>query len=273
METKSIIEELEKINDINILSDDELIKKYLVSKEKYKEFLTNYGDFFTKGVLYQVRTVSNYKKIGLLLEKGNKLYVDEENEEIQRKMLETIDFILNKYRTKDLVQDELQLKYIFKDIVGANMNKEDNRYENIVSGILDALKKYNNCDGNSIGDFVDYAAFNLENDSSMEQSKYDTAISKYIKEHNMAQLCNNVNFLYLVNYMLKFKKNYVSQEFIRDSKEIIGTSLLFDAYSLPNKNRNVSDKNYKRVARYTLKNIFRYQKSNSKIEEIQLKKR
>ena len=61
METKSIIEELEKINDINILSDDELIKKYLVSKEKYKEFLTNYGDFFTKGVLYQVRTVTNYK--------------------------------------------------------------------------------------------------------------------------------------------------------------------------------------------------------------------
>jgi len=271
MEIKKILDELEKVNDINTLSLNDLMDKYFVSEEKYKDFLTNYGEYFTKGLLYQFRVIAYYRKITDLVVNGNKKYADDENKEIQRKMFESMDYILNKYKTRNLVQDEIQSRSLFTDMVGASRINEITGYEKIVSGIYDVAKKYDSRDGNNIDEFALYALFSSYN-LKFNNNSYEKAIKKYMDEHNLAYLCNDVNFLFFVNYMLKQKGSIIDEEFINDSKKIIELSLLLNKNQLPNENKNVSDKNYKRVARYTMKNISRYEKNNKNNQVKKIKK-
>lgn len=264
METKKIVEELERANDINTLSLKELMDKYLTSEEKYKEFLINYGNYFNNRLTYQFRVIAYYKKIMDFIQIGNQMYNDSENLEIQKKILEYIDYNLNKYYTRNLLQDEIQSKAIFVNMIGDFKSRDVKRYEKIVSDILDVAKKYDSRDNNEIDKYETYVSF------TSNKSKYDDAIKKYMDAHTLAYLCNDVSFLYFVNYMLLEKAGNVDDEFIYDSKQVIDTSLQLNAKRMYNK--NISDKDYKKVAKYTLKNISKYErnKDNQHVKQIKL---
>lgn len=268
METKKIVEELERVNDINTLSLAELANKYLKDEETYNEFITNYGEFFVNGLLYQLRAIPHFRKIANLVESGTIMYQSEENEEKAKKIYKSIDHILNRFKTRSLVQDESQANALFTDLVGAERCSEAKRYEKVVTGILDAAKKYEASDNNSIDEFVFFALRVAKN----HKEEYNEIINKYMDEHKLAYLCNDVNFLYFINYMLKLRASYVDKEFIDDSKNVILESISLNENKLPNNNKNSSDKNYFKVAKYTLKNIYKYENKKEKEEIKKLKK-
>ena len=268
MEIKKIVEELERVNDINTLSLAELANKYLKDEETYNEFITNYGEFFVNGLLYQLRAIPHFRKIANLVESGTIMYQSEENEEKAKKIYKSIDHILNRFKTRSLVQDESQANALFTDLVGAERCSEAKEYEKVVTGILDAAKKYEACDNNNIDEF---ASFVLNVTKTHKEKDYAEIINKYMDEHKLSYLCNDINFLFFINYMLKLRTSNVDQDFINDSKNVILESILLNENKLPN-NKNLSDKNYSKVAKYTLKSIHKYEKKKEK-EEIKKLKR
>lgn len=272
METKRIIEELEEINDINTLSLNELIDKYFENEDKYKKFIKNYGDIFVNKLLYQLRVFSYHKKIMDLIENGNSMYKDEECEKIGKDIVASIDKIYNKFKIGSLQQDEIQARSLFTDLVGVNKTKSIKGYESIVSGIYDVAKKYENRDGNSLEEYLDFAMFMRASVDTIENSRYINAIEKYKKSHNLAYLCNDVNYLYFVNYILKLKTSYVDDEFINDSIEVIKTSLELNDFKFVTSKSDINEKDYNKVAKYTLKNILKYKKRKDKEEIKKLKK-
>ena len=98
METKKIIEKLEIISDINDLSLEDIANKYLSSKENYDEFLQKYSDIFVYGPLYQLRVFPEYKKIMDVINYGNIMYPSKENENLAKKILNFMDYNIDKYK-------------------------------------------------------------------------------------------------------------------------------------------------------------------------------
>ncbi len=263
MELKETIEELKLINDINTKSLEELAEEYLSSEEKCDDFFNEYGQLFFKKIHYQLRVSENYEKILDLLNYGKIMYPKENNEMTFNEIDQIIKYNLKNYDLRGKVDDLGQSQTLFINDLGADKCRTTPKYDKIVTGIYNAALNYSDKGKYDIKDFksfIDLTRF------SYDQMSVKRAINKYIYDHPLMKECKDVNYLYFVNYMLRKDKDLIDdKEFIEDAIDVIEASMiLFDYDSLDDKEKINKYKDYKKVAKFTLKNIKKIGKENLK---------
>ena len=255
MELKELQKNLNLANDINTLNIKELGNKYLCNKESYSEFIKDYGDFFNSHLLYQLRIYEQYKKITELLSYGNIMYPDKTNELKEKNILYNINSNVQKYKLAEIREDELQAKYLFNVAIGKEKNKKERKsYEEVVSGMNEAAINYSKKDV-SIGELGSYIYFLTKYESEYNR---ETSIRNFLNKNQISKCFNNVDFLYLANYIIKTESNLVDEKFIDDVKGIIEISEMLNNYN------HKKDLDYKKVAKYTLNSVKKYEKQKAK---------
>ena len=257
METKKIIEKLEIISDINDLSLEDIANKYLSSKENYDDFLQKYSDIFVYGPLYQLRVFPEYKKIMDVINYGNIMYPSKENENLAKKILNFMDYNIDKYKLYKYSDDEIQAKHLLNQSIGLGRIDEEMNYKNVVSMLLSGAQKYEKRDGNSIKDFKDYVPFIRYSYDYPSQERF---FKKYFEDHSLMSLCNDPEFLMYANYLINTMSSSVDDAFIEDVESVITASNVMHESKMIRE----TDRSYKILAKFTTKSIKNYKKEKEK---------
>ncbi len=260
MELKKIAKKISLANDINTLSIEDLANKYLKSKTTYEKFLKDYEEMFGNDSIYQLRVFNKYEKIEKLLDYGYVMYPSDKSEDLTKNILSYMDYNLKYNNYNKIKEDVAHSDYSFDIITGAYRAKHEETYEQKIKGMDKAIKKYEACKGKTLEDFGLFAnmiryCVNPEN--------FDRHLSLYMETHPLMRECNDIYYLYFVNYVLS-KNNIVDPKFIDDAKSVIGVSRIFDRQLI---HPIIKNKDYNRVAKYTLKNIKRYEENLARREE------
>ena len=260
MEQKTITRRLSLANDINTLSAEDLAKKYLKSQTTFEKFLKDYTTFFCNNLLYQLRTYDNYNKLKVLVDYGYMMYPNENNEQHIKLLLTEIDRNLNKYGNNSRHNDIEHAKFSFRIITGGYKRKKYDRYDEMLKGMDKAAKKYEPKKGKSLEDFptfINYLKYSVNPDD------FNHDLNVYLESHPLMKECKDIYFLYYANLVLT-KCNDVNPKFIQDVKDVIEVSKTFDRQII---HPIIKNKDYNRVAKFTLKNINRYENRIIDIEK------
>ena len=258
MQLKKLIENLSLVNEVNKLSLEELANKYLCNEESYSEFIEKYSEYFEYHTLYQLRVSPHYNKILDLVTNGHLMYPTETNENHEKKILSIINYNLENYKLKVKFDDEYQARFLLDDAIGNRIDKKHKPYEKLVDGMLNAAIKYDSKNDDNIEDLPYYLCLYHSLKNPREEKKI---LNKYFEDYPLAKECNDVYFLYLVNYLLAYKKAEVDKEFLDDVCDVINASKTIEKLGL---NEHDDYKDYKKVAKYTMNNIKKYVKENNK---------
>ena len=265
METKKAARRISLANDINSLSLNELGDKYLRSKTTFDKFMKDYSDLFCCDALYQLRAYDNYNKIKELIDYGCMMYPSEKNNSNASDILSEMSLILDGYNYNKLKDSVNHADFSFSILTGAYKAKQEESYSEMIKWMDKAAKKYEAKNGRSLEDFPMLANM-LKYSVSPEHFDYNLGV--YMDSHPLMKECNDIHFLYFANYIIS-KSNDIDPEFIKDVKDVIEVSKTFNRQIIHPIAKN---KDYGRVARFTLKNIDRYEKSKmDKEEEISKK--
>lgn len=264
MEIKKIVEELRLVNDVNLLSLEELEEKYLGNEEEYKDFFQNYVGFFNNHPTYQLRIADKYEKINELLKRGNAKYDNNENEDMYKTMLKWMNITLSQFRVSENQQceDQIQSEYVLYDMLGLNSLKNRPSYNDMVSGVYEAVKKYAEKDG-SISDFQAY----LSSKVNIIKSREDAIkiVEDYISTHSLTNECNDINFLLFVKYMVVMYGKEIDEELLSDCKDVVAASQVLQTMGYEC-DGYYTDQEYNKVASKTLKRIKEYEKDKEQEE-------
>ncbi len=265
MEIKGIVEELGLVNDISNMSIDELKEKYSSNFDDYENFLNRYRTFFESHQLYQLRVAEEYNKISELLSYGNSKYKSESTLENSDEILRKIEYTKNRFRIdeKGSIEDVIQAQYILLDAVGALYQKKMPTYKEVVSDIYSAASKYDIKESDSFDDFTHYVNNALKTSSNGKE--FYNKIDEYVNEHPILEECNNMSYLYFVNYMLTHNKNKVDNSFIHDTESILLASKIMR--HIGNVEKDFDQQSYEKVEKHTRKNIRKYYKNQEKTEK------
>ena len=261
MEVKKVARRLSLANDINTLSLEALGDKYLKSKATFEKFMKDYADFFCLDSIYQIRAMEHYNKIKELISYGYLMYPNDNNETYSSDILQVMSENLELYSRSNNKDYVGHAEFSFRIVTGAYRSKIEERYKEMVKGMDKAAQKYD-VKSKSLDDFPVF--LNMLKYSTNPDT-FDHNLGVYMESHPLIKECKDIYFLYFANYVLS-KGGEVDPVFIQDVKDVINVSKTFDKQIIHPINKN---KNYSRVARYTLKNIERYEKKleKEKLEE------
>lgn len=270
MKIRETLDVLTTIDNVNKLSLEELETKYLSDEEMCKKFMNDYCYYFATHLMYQLRIPQHYDKIVSLLEKANNKYPSPENLLHEQHVLTWMReshrrFIIGENSTKD---DQIQSIDIFNSSIGAVNGNDYDCYEENISKMVKAGETYCAKGDKSIHDFLVY----LYNRVELAQSGKDIndAIESYLKDHPLTKLCNDVGYLYFVNYMLKNRPSDVDDEFISDAENVMIVSQVLQELGFVPKDYDASE--YEKVSNKTKRNISKHEKIYKKIEKRKIKK-
>ena len=264
MEVKELVKNLEVINDINVLSQEELNDKYASSEERFNSFINRYGDYFINHGLYQLRASGEYNKIINLINEGSNKYSNDNIFAYKTSILHFINYNKQRFNIKDnsLSDDVLESQYLFLESLGATKATGNNSYPEIVTSLYDSAVAYNNKGDYDIDDFFNYVNYIMNTTTSVQEFK--KLVNRYTVSHPLIEKCNDVSFLYFANYMLTSKNDEVDDSFIHDVKSVINASKVMEHIGLVEKEYN--PKTYDKVSKLTNKKIKKYYKDQEKKE-------
>lgn len=252
MEIKEAIKRVSLANDINLLSLQELADKYLKSKTSFDRFLKDFEKMFVCKTLYQLRVNDKYNKISELINYGYLMYPSDRNEIYTKRILSEINLNLEDRKTERYYDSVQQSLFLFLNTLGADKCKHVEKYDQIIKGMDRAVKKY---EGKNNKSLYDFPLFLNTLRYKVNPAEFDESLSYYISTHPLIKECKDIYFLYFANYVLA-KCNEVDPVFIQDVKDVIEVSKTFDRYVIRSIENN---KDYKKVAKLTLKNIKKYE--------------
>lgn len=256
------IRELKLISDINKLSIDDLEKKYLKDEKTYKKFINDYTAAFKYRLNYQLRIADQYDKIYTLYRDGLEQYPSEDAIDKTAQMIDIMSYVKDKYSVTGTKSDDKDQSHaLFREYVGANCTQNISpTYEAIVEGIYDSCFAYYNRGKFNISDYMDFITEMSQNQTKGVDLK--RAVLDYRDEHPLCKMCNDPYYLYYVNYMLRQRSSLVDEEFIENAKGIMEMSKF--TYMLDGERSNKERLDYKKLSRYTSKNIREYERKNKK---------
>ena len=269
MELKKILSELEKADDINKLSIEELKEKYYKDEATYNEFVENYSRFFCGHYMYQLRVVDHYAKIVDLIRSGNSQFSNDNNIAYFEKILKCMNYSVSNYRVNGArVDDKYESLYLFNSTIMPS-NSLDTNYSSIVDGIYQGGLKYSYCHEDSISDLFMFLYYKFKTEK-MTREDLEELMKSYTDEHGMMSICNDTDFLLFANYMINQNKTDVDNKFIDDVKAIIRTSEFLQDMGYTDKEFNKSE--YRKLSQFTLKSIAQAKKKIQKREEVSIKR-
>lgn len=263
MEIKKIVEDLELANDVNMLSLDKLENKYLKDEETYKRFLDKYGAYFDKNANYRCRVIPLYKKITTFMEKGNDKFKVPEFYEKKGVITYRMNQTLNEQMKEHADYSSMAL-FNFICMLGADIVSCDSsvtRYNSLINSMYEAAKKYEQKNG-SLHDFLPTIYSNMDKIRCREDVKELT--NDYLNEHSLSRECNDINFLYFVNYMLGVNDREVDASFLEDAHDVMKVSDALNKMSFYGMDCNYEV--YKKTADRTKGNIKYFNQERNRLE-------
>lgn len=261
--------ELKLISDINNLDIDELEEKYLKDEETFKRFVDEYTFAFRYRLNYQLRVSPLFDKIYTLYRDGIEMYPSDDVINNTAKMIDIMAYLRGRYQiTGTNVEDRDQSMALFREIVGADVTKYYSpTYSSIVEGLYESSLAYDNKGNFNISDYMDFITEKSHDKSDGVDLK--RTILDYRDEHPLCKMCNNLNYLYFVNYLVKQRSGLVDNEFLENAKGIMEMSKF--TYLLDGVENEQQRSDYRRLCRHTTKTIKEYEKQIKK-EEKEAKK-
>lgn len=257
MELKEIVENLRLANDINTLSIEELANKYLSSRKRYYDFIKKYSEFFVYSPLYQFRVFKQYNKILDLIEFGHVMYNIPSLDQLEKNILCQINRNLTYYRLNSYRDDEFQAKWVLEEAIGKHKVNSGESYEELTKGMFDAAENYSKNKLSHL-EVMDY----LYSINTYDDLKKEILFDSFCEKNPGLKNCNNLNFLYFANYMLRLNPSVVDEQFIKDISNVISESEYI--YKNDLYNGNVDKRDYKKISKLTFKNIKKYEKNKIK---------
>ena len=269
MKVKELVKNLEVINDINVLSQEELNGKYASSEEKFKSFMCRYGEYFINHGLYQLRVSGEYNKIINLINEGSLKYSGSDIFAYKTSIFNFINYNRQKFNIRDnvLSDDVLESQFLFLDSFGATKELDAPSYSEVVTSLYESAAAYDNRGEYTIDDFFNYVNYILNTTTSDQEFK--KAVNRYIVSHPLIEKCNDVSFLYFANYMLTCKNDEVDESFIHDIKSVMDASKIMEHIGYVEE--DYDSKTYDSVSKLTKKKIKKYYKEKER-KEKELKK-
>lgn len=265
MKVKKAARRLSLANDINSLSVEELANKYLKSQTCYDRFLKDYAEMFCNNDIYQLRVFDHYNKLKEVVEYGYLMYPSDKNEKYSKALLTSIETNLEEYGHNSNHNDIQDAHYAFAILTGSFKCKHEERYSDVIKNMNRAAKKYDEKKGKGLEDFTLFLN-TLQYKVSPEE--FDQSLSYYVSQHPLIKECKDIYFLYYANYIIS-KGNEIDPVFLQDVKDVIEVSKAFDRHVIHPINKF---RDYNKVARYTLRNIKRYEDNMFDKEEDYSKK-
>ena len=246
MKVKELIENLELENDLNLLTLDELKEKYLISGESYSYFIERYCNLFLNNPEFQSRTIPSFSNVRGMIEQGNRMYPTPENAHARNEISEK----MNSIKFNDQLNNPEKARIEFLSLVRAKDNGLPGYYESVVDRACTASKLYESCD-DSICDFMSTIYVQLDGVKSEDDLK--KIVNDYIETHDLMKLCNNLGYLYFVNYVLsRLHPLEISPKFVRDCEDVIEVNKILGGIGYPTR------RTYAVLANETKKYIDKY---------------
>lgn len=258
MELKETVENLRLANDINMLSTEELANKYLSSSRRYSDFIKKYAEFFVYSPLYQLRAFKQYDKILELIDYGHVMYNIKGLDQLEKNILCQINRNVTNYRLNMLRDDEFQAKWVLEESIGKHKVNNEESYEEVVKGMYDAADRYSKRKITHSEIMDSLYCINALVTGKDKEEMFKRVCEKYPNLKN----CNNIDFLYFANYMVRLKPSVVDDEFIEDIFNVIDESEFIFKNGFDDGSTNRRD--YKKLAKATLKNVKAYEKKKAK---------
>ncbi len=271
MKIRRAVEELEIANDINLMSKEEIEAKYFASEESYNHFLQTFANYFMGHMMYPLRVSEQFDKITELLKDGNAVYFNDTNLMYIDNVLSELTDVRRRYKVEpgSFGDERHETQALFLDFTGEMRTKSGkHNYEDTVSMIYEAGKKYLDRGDYYIGDFDAYSRAKMY--TSRNRLEFMQSIDRYLSDHPLTRECNDIGFLYFANYMLNTHKKLVDEEFVQDVKEVISASLVLQDMGYPMSDR-FNKKEYNKVSKFTLKTIKRFEDAKAKGQKEQEK--
>lgn len=182
---QEIIRELEIVNDVNLMTLEQLISRYLSSEKSYTMFIKRYYDFYNKIFNYPLRALVNYTKLANLFTKGVKMYPLVCEREVKY-LIEDLMYNKKTYGKSDAIDISI---ISFGDTIGSKITS----YEAY-------LEKSNRM----ITSAINYNFFSNFNDEMMGLNGFDS-----------------IGFIYYVNYLLKLSPNDIDYDLLYIVEQIM----------------------------------------------------
>ena len=264
MEVKKLVENLELVNDISSLSLEELEEKYLKDKSTYETFIKNYGDYFNSHLLYQLRVSDQFPKIIEFTKRGNEKYPSLESSEIINSMFDWMEKSKKEFRIGygDSLEDQIQSTYLLFNEIGVNKSKKSRSYEDVVKGIYEASKKYEG-KTDSLHSFMTDLYLKIDSIKTKEDAL--SFVGDYLNKNPLMEECNDIYYLFFVNYVMFANGQEVDREFLEDCENVIKVGKVLQHMELVSGNFDKDD--YERVASKTLKNIDEFKQKRENKEK------
>lgn len=275
MELKRVLENLIVKDDINNLSVEELTEKYGSSPEGYEVFLDTFSRIFVNRRLYPIIILSKYDKIDKFLrcnaeyDKGRTLELDHEIRENMRRE-KSVGY------TK-AEEDSEQAKYVFGDDLGVTYFRPFDKFENIIKNIRETAEKLEDVNLADVSkeEYTNYLrSISLASKNGKDEEMLRKAVNKYYEGHESMKFCYDPWFLVTANYLLSSEAFENNDEFKSFVREVIDVSLNVAPISLENVPDEYNNKNYRKLAKKTLKKLAKLdekEKNNTNVYGIRRK--
>lgn len=259
-------EELKIIDEINLLSLDELKEKYL-KQSYFDNFLDLYSRVFSNRLMYQLRVADEHAKIMEFFKEGVTKYPSEDNNKKVKILFDAIERIRSGYSVKEtsIQNDKYKALSLFNYSLGADRVP----YHNLVTSVYNSLCEYEKLhESETPLDTFSSDIYPLIK-HGMERFEIESEIEKYIQEHPLSSKRNDIEFLYFINYMLSYQKGDVDDEFLSNAKGLLEMSDIFDSIGRSDRENS---KEYRKVAAFTKKHIKRFENEEKKEQLVGSKK-
>lgn len=263
MELKKVIENLEIKSDISNLSSQELKDKYCSTKEEYEKFLKVLSRVFVGRKLYPILVSNMYDKIISLISFARKSGVN--NDVVDSLAYETAILEEIEYHQKQTIfdihgEDYCQAHALFEGIIGStNTKKDPSRFADKMKGMHECALIVQSDDKLSATEFG--KVMGTLKALNLPEEQHNAWLDAYYKEHPKAQLCCNLNFLYLANYILRSHPSSCTDEFIELVKSVSSISIM--SYKEIAK-EDFSIEDYKKAFKTVNKNINKLENQREK---------
>lgn len=270
MELEKVIENLAVKADVSNLRRRSLVEKYASDQESYDKFLTVFSRIFAGRNIYPLIVGRKYRDIEAIISAG-KEFSTPDNEAYEAMILREI--YRNEHESDlDLQADDYgQALYLFYSSIGANKVKGD------TTGFGYKMREMLECarildtDGEiSKDEFCEFLNSLHSSEELVENpDKINELIKQYCDEHPKMNLCYNIPYLYLANYIMVSHAPICTQNFLDFTKEVIDIS----TEVLDGEPQDFQRDNYARLAKYTLQNIGKLEDAKNKQEESKPKRK
>ncbi len=263
MELEGVIKKLEFKDDINKLSEEELLQKYASSVENGLYFLHELDNLFVKKNGYPVMIYGEFDKVENVVKGIKEKYANGNNFElVANRILRAIKreriFIPNNEYREELYSQIFYLKQIDLGSYFANDHYE---YEDMIEILLDKTKELNELQKGEFG-FPNKNDYGLILNNAFlvginHKKEAEEMIQRTYERYPFLNLCHKKEVLYAINHLFESNDFDDYHELVNLAKNVVDFSMTFYPYGNED---GYNEAEYAKIAKKTMSHVKKFSK-------------